>query len=836
MSISLGSAILDLAANVSRLQADLGKAASEVERFANRANRVLSTVGAVVSVGAFTAFIKSSIDAMDAMKDLGARTGLVGDQLLALKAAADKSGSSLEGIDKLFSKLPKQLNEAAQGAGDAGKAFEKLGVNPKAGLTDLYGFLEDVGRGFAQFEDGADKSALAIQALGKGGDKFIPVLEALGEAAERMKKLGITVDQSSIESADKFNDTLVDMKMLSEQTGRQLAQGLLPALQDIADVWIEMNRRGETFVTVGQLIGTALKELGAFALVTATAFREVYRDLEALVRVGMAAAKLNFFGEGGVADIVGKRAEQFRSATAAMDAATARLVGTPPTPTGKAALYTDEAYGNTTLRRRRAGVTETSAGADKADALAKAREAYLDQLTKNAIEAEKMLGQQRESILQRFHAQGLISERDYADSRLAIVSDAYVAESKLIDEQIGRAQAEAKTKAAGSKEYFDAMKKLAEAQGQRNKLDEDFKAKSLNIYLDSIDGARRYADSVAEVRDRLAELEGRSGAAAAGRFDRQYRELANAARANGDTGALDDLNRLRAYEQAAANIADIKERSAIVNQDLSSSEERIQNALKMGSINDLDAMTRTGAARQAAVAQLRELADAYEAVARASGNPKMISDAAAMRAQFEKLAAEADVLGQKLRGIGEDNLATAIADVANGTKSIADSFKNMARSILRELNDMASKIISRSIMRSLFPDLYGGGGGGGSGLLSNIFGSLLGGGSGLGYGTAGSAAATAMVPGPGGAMVPALAGGGPVQAGRAYVVGDGGRPEVFVPGMNGRVLPSVDDYVGARGVTINMTVNATDAASFQRSESQINAMLARSARLGRRNL
>lgn len=45
---------------------------------------------------------------------------------------------------------------------------------------------------------------------------------------------------------------------------------------------------------------------------------------------------------------------------------------------------------------------------------------------------------------------------------------------------------------------------------------------------------------------------------------------------------------------------------------------------------------------------------------------------------------------------------------------------------------------------------------------------------------------------------PALATGGPVRAGAPVIVGDGGRPEVFVPNSDGRVYPSIGD--GARAM------------------------------------
>ena len=47
-----------------------------------------------------------------------------------------------------------------------------------------------------------------------------------------------------------------------------------------------------------------------------------------------------------------------------------------------------------------------------------------------------------------------------------------------------------------------------------------------------------------------------------------------------------------------------------------------------------------------------------------------------------------------------------------------------------------------------------------------------------------------------GKPIPERAAGGPVTAGRPYIVGDGGRPELFVPNQSGTILPSVPTGMG----------------------------------------
>jgi phage-related minor tail protein len=74
----------------------------------------------------------------------------------------------------------------------------------------------------------------------------------------------------------------------------------------------------------------------------------------------------------------------------------------------------------------------------------------------------------------------------------------------------------------------------------------------------------------------------------------------------------------------------------------------------------------------------------------------------------------------------------------------------------------------------------------------------------------------------------ARAEGGPVDTGHSYLVGENG-PEMFVPAANGTILPNARP-------SIVMHVQARDAQSFLKSETQLAAMLSRALARGQRNL
>ncbi len=79
----------------------------------------------------------------------------------------------------------------------------------------------------------------------------------------------------------------------------------------------------------------------------------------------------------------------------------------------------------------------------------------------------------------------------------------------------------------------------------------------------------------------------------------------------------------------------------------------------------------------------------------------------------------------------------------------------------------------------------------------------------------------------------ARASGGPVAAGSSYLVGENG-PELFTPGFGGEITPNA--ALGAARPQVIVNIQTQDAQSFQKSRSQVAAMLARAIAQGNRNL
>jgi phage-related minor tail protein len=78
------------------------------------------------------------------------------------------------------------------------------------------------------------------------------------------------------------------------------------------------------------------------------------------------------------------------------------------------------------------------------------------------------------------------------------------------------------------------------------------------------------------------------------------------------------------------------------------------------------------------------------------------------------------------------------------------------------------------------------------------------------------------------------AGGGPVSAGGAYLVGERG-PEMFVPAGAGQIAPLAGGRTPAAPI-IHFNITTPDAESFRRSEAQVSALLARAVKRGTRGM
>jgi ribosomal protein L12E/L44/L45/RPP1/RPP2 len=243
-----GSIVIDLLMNTGSFETDTQRAAKSLKSLENSAAVTGAAIGtAMVAAGtAVTALVKQSIDAMDEMSKLAQKTGTTVESISALTYAADLSGVSQEELGSAISKLTKNMSDAANGTGEAQAGFKALGIS----VTDASGNLKssdailgELADKFAGYQDGAEKTALAVNIFGKAGAQLIPLLnsgkDGLSDLSDEAKRLGLIFDQDTATAAENFNDNLSRLHDAVKGFGNSIATAVLPVLVDLTNQAVE---------------------------------------------------------------------------------------------------------------------------------------------------------------------------------------------------------------------------------------------------------------------------------------------------------------------------------------------------------------------------------------------------------------------------------------------------------------------------------------------------------------------------------------------------------------------------------------------------------------------
>lgn len=260
----LGTLLLRLAADAGQFESDLGRAARIAEKRGQEIEKRFKQVGAVIgtafvaAAGALTTLTKSAIDTADKFALMSQKVGVSVESLSTLTYAAQQSGVQVDQLQGGMVKLAKNASDAAMGVGTAVNGFDALGISVKNADGSLKGtdkLLGEIATQFAKYEDGANKTALAVNLFGRAGAELIPLLNegagGIEKLQERAKELGLQISGETAAQADAFNDLLDDLGHLAKGVGNDIAATLLPSLvgftQGMVNAGVETRKAGSDF-------------------------------------------------------------------------------------------------------------------------------------------------------------------------------------------------------------------------------------------------------------------------------------------------------------------------------------------------------------------------------------------------------------------------------------------------------------------------------------------------------------------------------------------------------------------------------------------------------------
>jgi len=294
----------------------INKSLSGLQGTARSLTGVLAGLGAGVSIAGLVGLVKSSIDAADNLNKLSQRVGTSVESLSKLQYAAKLSDISTEQLGDGLKKLAVNLQAAGRGSGDAVEAFKALGFQQKELLSlSPDQALARIATAFAGIEDGAGKTALAVQIFGRSGSDLIPLLNAGADGLQRYgdeaQRLGVVIGADAARAAEEFNDQLTRLSASSQALGISLANAALPTLAKFTEQLLESKRIFGSFASALFNIGFAIdpfKSLGENIKVYRGEVERLDAALKNLSATGGASSKL--FGTlSGQRDTAGKRLE-----------------------------------------------------------------------------------------------------------------------------------------------------------------------------------------------------------------------------------------------------------------------------------------------------------------------------------------------------------------------------------------------------------------------------------------------------------------------------------------------------------------------------------------------
>ena len=760
---------------------------------------------ALTAGGAVVAIAIHATEAAKRLEELSQSTGVGVRELSGLNVVAGLVGVGTDQLAKGLERLDRNALTAVQApAGAAAKAFVTLGIQTTdasgkiKSSSDLFAAVADK---FSKMEDGATKTALALQLFGRAGAELIPMLN---QGAASIKywvdygtQVGAVLDDKAAKGATAFQQELTKLSLISTGVQNKLMTALLPALEHITASLAEFLAKGSMIADFGNFVGEALTNIAAVVYRTAYAWdwwgAQIRRvgAITALVVTGQFRAIPDAIKL--IDDDVKKASDHLQFELDALSSKAIRMPG-PSTPARTAAAPVPIAGGAATAKLPVDEVekyiktleAETSTQIRLAAAVANSTQEIAKQKAEAAAENEytKLLTP-------------LLEKRASLTQSLALAERGHTAATDQHVKQM-------------SAEIDFTNKEISELQKNHDWIIE------LNKVKADASASEKFKESLVKEREALtAEIAGINQEIAAIGLSAAEKQKAAAEAAAGKFAAASGFAPgTSEYEAAYKQALDLNNQL----QDAKYRQLAAQKALDLETskgytdeVNLIKAAMATDADnRDLQLAGMVQLQDAQYKVIKAWDNNALAvgTFGEKFKAVINQLNLESQNAGQKIAASFKtafDGLSKNFAELVTTGKS---NWKQLFTSLEQQIiQTMASKAFNDLLTK--FMGLFSGGGGigggtsgGGGGGIGGAFGGIL---SLFGFG--------------GG-----KAGGGPVAPGVAYLIGEKG-PEAFIPRVPGTITPN-SATMKATPMQGNVNVHvygATDPDAFRKASPQIAA-------------
>lgn len=722
--------------------------------------------------GLFTQAVPKALAYARSIDEIADATGASAEQSSILAGTLNLLGVPTEGLSTAFKSLSSEVVKSEN-------KFAALGVTVRDGegnLLDMVTILDSTRSKLGQMEDGAAKTAIAVDLFGKQALALIDYLnlsdEAAAGAADELERMGLVLDSKTITAAEDADRSMNLLGLTVQGLQITLANQLLPSIINIVNAirnWVMENREGllKTLASVAGAIGGFISGLLG-ATDAASSFINSLRGTSSAINTNKAGLQAQIAA-------IKQQIAAYKASGGASGIASGGASKVTAALTRQIQKLKDQRDAIRDVMRAQVEQAKTAFNAMLAGLDATERQYQLDERRKEL--AQDLADAEQEAADEKIKAQrdlaNLRAERDLA---LAAESDL----DKQFQVAIDYAEREQRLVEQYAEDQTRYEKAVADARANIAKFEAETKRQA------AVDAARGQIQAAVDLSQRIQEL------------------------ALSDKDFAKNIADLRLIEQQQESALKI----AIANGD-SEAVRQIEINLALAR----DAIRAQEETKEIAAHQKRLEREKEKKAAVKSSNDAFLIALQSQLDGLEKQLAAQDANTEAIKGFrGEarktvsemqtqtptvESFATAFADAATAGQNLADAINRIgdALGFLGTLGDIIGAVASPFGM-------IGQNLGGIGQTLGNIFGDT----------PAASPKPKAKpkpkpITGFPSGLVRARAMGGPVGAGQSYLVGEQG-PELFVPGMGGSIVP---------GGGINVTLQAgaflgssSDAREFAR--------------------
>lgn len=236
----VGAVRVIFGADTALLEKGIKSAESSLGRFSKNVGTIAAGIGLEKgiekAVESLVGGLKHAFTAIDELGKTSQKIGVPIEELSKMSLAAELSGVSMEGLSKGMGKLAQTMFNSTKSATEpAAQAFKRLGisaVDAGGNLRPAGDVMADLAGKFAEMNNGAAKTALAMQLFGKSGKDLIPMLnsgrDGLKEAAAEAEAFGLVISQRTFLAVELFNDNLTRLGKISKGVANTVVAEVAP--------------------------------------------------------------------------------------------------------------------------------------------------------------------------------------------------------------------------------------------------------------------------------------------------------------------------------------------------------------------------------------------------------------------------------------------------------------------------------------------------------------------------------------------------------------------------------------------------------------------------------